>query len=414
MLWFGRQGGSDRLGRRVLRMTAAAGSASTVDADPAGRMRAVIEELAHPRYEGRRVGTSGGRAAAQWLAAHVNQLGAPTVFDEFTMTGGVREVYALPVLHWSDGHTTAELTFRRDFCEHLASADQPVVQRGPVTPSGGDPAGAWVLDNAFSRDRVAAWARTGAIGVLVPRGTDEQGWMPKMIAGPTPAALPILAVRSDLHRRLSNAEWIAASSPVRTTDTSATNVYAQFRPGPGVLLTAHFDGVGDDPDGTRFPAAADNASGVAVVIEAAGQLHRGLPPDVGLSVALLDAEEIGAHGSAHHAPKVTPGTYVINVDGAAALREAAAVEAGGPAHRLLAALDQAGQATRVPLRAAPMPSDNRRYAAAGLAAIGIGMGIPGYQTPDETPDQVDPATLDAAVRLIVATVEHLARDHKPG
>ena len=78
-----------------------------------------------------------------------------------------------------------------------------------------------------------------------------------------------------------------------------------------------------------------------MVIEAAHQLHRSLLPKVGLSVALLDAEEIGAHGSAHHAPQVTPGTYVINVDSAAALDDAAAIEAGGPAQPLLAALDQA-------------------------------------------------------------------------
>jgi hypothetical protein len=56
-----------------------------------------------------------------------------------------------------------------------------------------------------------------------------------------------------------------------------------------------------------------------------------------------------------------------------------------------------------------MASDNRRYAAAGLPAIGIGMGTPGYQTPAETPGRVDPATLIAATRLVLATVRHLAQ-----
>ena len=37
----------------------------------------------------------------------------------------------------------------------------------------------------------------------------------------------------------------------------------------------------------------------------------------------------------------------------------------------------------------------------------MGMGIPGYQTPAETPDQVDPATLTAATRVVVATVHQL-------
>jgi aminopeptidase YwaD len=37
------------------------------------------------------------------------------------------------------------------------------------------------------------------------------------------------------------------------------------------------------------------------------------------------------------------------------------------------------------------------------------MGIPGYQTPAETPDRVNPDTLIAATRLVVATVHHLAK-----
>ena len=89
------------------------------------------------------------------------------------------------------------------------------------------------------------------------------------------------------------------------------------------------------------------------------------------------------------------------------LRDAASVQAGGPAHGLLAALDQAGRSVGVPLRAGAMASDNRRYAAAGLAAIGMGMGIPGYQTPAETPDRVNPNTLLAATQLVVATAWQL-------
>lgn len=130
-------------------------------------------------------------------------------------------------------------------------------------------------------------------------------------------------------------------------------------------------------------------------------------------MSLLDGEEADARGSAHHAPSVRSGTYVINIDGAAQLGDGAAVEAGGPAHDLLAALDQAGRETGVPLRAGAMPSDNRRYAAAGLAALGIGMGMPGYQTPAETADRVETETLVAATQLVVATVLRLA-DHSYG
>jgi aminopeptidase YwaD len=233
--------------------------------------------------------------------------------------------------------------------------------------------------------------------------------MPKMLAGPPVGDLPVLSVRTEVHEEMSNATRVTASVPLRTVAVTGTNIHGVLRESTSdelnVLLTAHYDGVGDDPE-QRLPAAADNASGIAVVLEAARALTALLPVEIGLEVAFLDAEEAGAQGSAFHAPHVAPGTHVINVDGAAQLDGAAAVEAGGPAHRLLAALDQAGRQTGV--RAGAMPSDNRRYASVGLAAIGIGMGIPGYQTPAETPDRVEPATLVAATRLVIETVGFLS------
>ena len=282
-----------------------------------------------------------------------------------------------------------------------------------------DITGAWVLDGQYSPRRAEAAVARGAVGILVPRDTDAAGWMPKMIAGPAPVALPVLAVRTDLHERMrtdAHGSTVTAAVPVRTVDVTGVNVHGELRPPRGgltLLLTAHFDGVGDDPDGLRFPAACDNAAGVAAVIEAARILHRVLPDGTGLGVALLDGEEAGATGSARHAPSVEPGTVVVNLDGAARLGQAAAVEAGGPAGPLLAALDLAGRQAGVPLRAQAMPSDNRRYAAAGLPAVGIGMGMPGYQTPAENPDRVEDATLTAAARLLTATAVNLADGSNP-
>ncbi len=121
-----------------------------------------------------------------------------------------------------------------------------------------------------------------------------------MIAGPAACALPVVSVRTDLYQQMKeNQSLITASVPLRTVDVIGINVHGTFRHvtpgGLSILLTAHFDGVGDDP-GLRFPAAADNASSVAVIIEAAQRLHRTLPSNVGLAVALPDAEETGAHG----------------------------------------------------------------------------------------------------------------------
>ncbi|MBX6750410.1 MAG: M28 family peptidase [Micromonosporaceae bacterium] len=380
------------------------------------RMQDVVHRLASEDFAGRRVGSTGGWAAVFWLADQLRAAGADVELDEFTVDGVVREVYSTPQLVFTTNDGAARsLVFRREFCEHLASADLPQPRTGRLATLGdNDLANAWVMIDGFPTTQAAGASLAGAAGVLVARGTDAAGWMPKMIAGPAATGVAVLAVRTDLHeqmRAVVGRATVTASVPLRTVDVTGANVVATFRPlrpaRLNVLLTAHFDGVGDDP-GLRFPAACDNASGVAAVMEAARVLHGTLPPHVGLTAAFLDAEEAGAYGAAHLAPSIPDGTVVINLDGAAQLADAAHVEAGGPARTLLTALDQAGRQVGVPLQAHAMPSDNRRFAAAGLAAVGIGMGMPGYQTPAETPDRVSPETLDLAARLIIATVANLA------
>ncbi|MFI9596668.1 M28 family metallopeptidase [Nonomuraea sp. NPDC052265] len=397
----------------------APGLAAVVERVSAARMPATVHELARDHYAGRRVGTPGGRAAAAWLAERLRELGAEVELDSFPVAD-VRELYATPALEWSAGGQALRLEHRRDFVEHLASAELPSPHTAPLAAaSEADLRGRWVLAEAGDWTQAGERAEAhGAAGVLTARGTDAEGWMPKMIAGPAPRAVPIIALRTDRHVRLSDAlaegpVQVTGSMPLRQIATDGHNVHARFpHPGgagggPRVLLTAHYDGVGDDP-GRRMPAAADNASGVAAVLEAARVLTADPATRAELSVAFLDAEETGAWGSAHHAPALPSDTLVINLDGAAQLHQAASVEAGGPAHALLATLDQAARLIGLPLRAGAMASDNRRYAAAGLAAIGIGMGMPGYQTPAETPDRVQPDTLVAAARLLVATVGLLA------
>jgi Iap family predicted aminopeptidase len=294
------------------------------------------------------------------------------------------------------------LTFGRAVAVQLSSADEPLVRRGGLAVAGaGAPAGRWlVVPPSMTR-----FDANGAIGLLVRREVDEDGWQYTMLAGPPPGPVPVLgldpATHAAVHDAATNGEgWFAANAPVRRLDVPAANVHGHWGD-PEVLLTAHYDGVGDHP-GLRQPAAADNASGVAIVIEAARVLAGA---GVGLSVALLDGEEAGALGSAHHAAQLRAAGHaplVINVDGAGRLHQAAAVEAGGPAHGLLAALDQAGRNVGLPLVAAPVASDNRRYAAAGLAAVGIGAGMAGYHSPADTANRVETTTLVAVARLVVS------------
>ncbi|WP_426513054.1 M28 family peptidase [Dactylosporangium sp. McL0621] len=350
-----------------------------------------------------------GQVSGERMAATVAALAGAA----FTVPH-VPEVYTPPTVSWSDGDTEQRLGFGREVAVHLASADQPLIRRGGLVVAGaGDPAGRWLVVPAGMTLFDAYGHAHGALGLLIGRGVDADGWHYTMLAGPNPGPLPILTLDTTTHAAVlraaeAGAGSLAGNTPIRRLDVPATNVHGRWRTdagGPQLLLTAHYDGVGDHP-GLRQPAAADNGSGVAVILEAFRILADVLPDAIGLSVALLDGEEAGALGSAHHAAQLRAAgaaPLVINVDGAGHLNEAAAVEAGGPAHALLAALDQAGRHTGLPLVAGPVASDNRRYGAAGLAAVGIGAGMAGYHSPADTPDRVETATLTAVARLVVAT-----------
>ncbi|SCL32090.1 Peptidase family M28 [Micromonospora rhizosphaerae] len=380
----------------------------------ADRMSATVATLASDRMAGRRVGSAGGAAARAWLVDQLAALGAAVGTEEFPVRA-VPQVYEAPAVIWGDGNSSAPLVFGRQVAIHSASADAADTRRGPLGVAGADdPAGRWLVVPAEMSLFDAYRDTRGAAGLLVRRAVDADGWQFTTLAGPDPGPLPVLTLDPDTHRGVlaaatDSASWFAGATPVRRDDVTGTNIHARLRQavpgGAELLLTAHYDGVGDHP-GLRQPGASDNASGVAVVLEAARILGRGLPDEVGLCVALLDGEEVGALGSAHHAAQLRDqggAPLVVNVDGAGRLDGPAAVEAGGPAHRLLALLDQAGRHTGVPLAAGPMASDNRRYGAAGLAAVGIGAGMGGYHSPADTPDRVDRATLTAIARLVVAT-----------
>ncbi|WP_328647153.1 hypothetical protein OHS58_03835 [Amycolatopsis sp. NBC_00348] len=189
------------------------------------RLRTTVTALAEDRFTGRRVGTTGGRTAAAWLAEQLRAIGATVTTDAFPVPR-VRELYRTPHLTW-DGRA---LVHRRDFVEHLASADLPAPATGELVRADADELGGlWVL--APDLGVSARASREGAVGLLVPRGTDEAGWMPKMIAGPPPGNLPVLAIRTELHRQLPTrrrsprrSRCARSTSPARTCTACCANL----------------------------------------------------------------------------------------------------------------------------------------------------------------------------------------------
>ncbi len=142
------------------------------------------------------------------------------------------------------------------------------------------------------------WSRSGSAGR--PSVSSRLG----RLAGP-PFAIPVVYVDPDLALRLTNHDGPGSFAfRIRRGSFQTSNLVAVLgdKRKPGVLLSAHWDGVGVGD------AASDNAAGVATVLSVAARAARvlrekgdGLP----LVIALFGAEEFGLHGSRQFAAIVS-------------------------------------------------------------------------------------------------------------
>jgi Zn-dependent M28 family amino/carboxypeptidase len=110
-----------------------------------------------------------------------------------------------------------------------------------------------------------------------------------------------------------------ARSPVTTTLTA--NILGLLPgsdprlAGEVLIVGAHYDHIGQSPDGLYFPGANQNASGVAALLEMARVWQSaGYRPTRSVLFAAWGAEELGSAGMAHYlAAPATPLTRTVGV-----------------------------------------------------------------------------------------------------
>lgn len=126
----------------------------------------------------------------------------------------------------------------------------------------------------------------GGAGVIVQGDVQRDLVFAQSVRSSVPAVVAVADQRELIGRR------VRLRAEGRFEDAGGLNVIGVRRPAGGtgayVMLLAHADG--------WFQAAADNGSGTAAVLRAAGLLAA-RPPSVGILVALVDGEEIGLLGS---------------------------------------------------------------------------------------------------------------------
>jgi aminopeptidase YwaD len=390
------------------------------------RIQDDLTRLCDAVFAGRRIGTDGHDHATAWL--HQTMIDRSLVVEsfDFTLELPVLDLPTPPTFAVVDaaGTVRENLAHRRIFAEHPASADcpQPITGLAQRLSTDADLRGIWVILDAVPplealNQLGGEFTEQGAVGLLLPQHPTAEGYLSKRVVSAPPIALPLISIRADLLSSLDGMV-VRAHVPLQRQSAQGRHILGRLDGAdPALAATplivgAHYDGVGDDPGGLRLPGAADNAAGVAVVLELARVIQSSMiRPRRPILFAAFDGEEVQAQGSLAHARylrerAVTP--LIINLDGAARFNEAVWVEAGEGAEPLIAALDQAGQWLEMELVLGQVASDNRRYATAGFPSVGVALGGRGGHTPDDTMEHVDPAAMQMAARLLLATLWQLA------
>jgi Peptidase family M28 len=186
--------------------------------------------------------------------------------------------------------------------------------------------------------------------------------------------------------------------------------------GSTIIVGAHFDSV------AQGPGAADNATGVAIVLATAAYLRAVPVRKHPIVFALFDEEELGLRGSKAYARAVkAAGTSVSGVHVFDMLSFDGdgdhAVELWSPSPALATAYQAGGATGGMPISSVTFDrSDHQSFLDAGFAAVGIGEEfVGGDHTPDyhmasDTYDKVAFAHLALVTNLAFAVLERSAAE----
>lgn len=253
-------------------------------------------------------------------------------------------------------------------------------------------------------------AARGAVAVVIYNSQPE-GIMAGVLT--QPSRIPAVAISNEDGVRLIEAAQqgrlrvrLLVDTVLETRQTA--NVVATkrgaARPEEIIVVGAHYDSV------PGSPGANDNASGVAVVLEAARVLA-GTPTPRTIQFVLFAAEELGLFGSVAFADERRSGVVaMINID---MVGWGSVLMAGNSPGRdetmVNAAVEVARTLGILVNRFRNAGSDHASFERVGIPAVFLHRGVdPHYHRPTDLPPIVDPRNLEEAARLVVGMLLHPA------
>lgn len=278
--------------------------------------------LTSPAVAGRLSGTEGARKTAAYLHAELGTLGFKSMLQPVNVPASR--------LFGTSRLVVANQTFshRRDFAELTALSAGGrvtgqllvVLENDSFLPESFK--GRAVLTperpQGFNlSETVKTAVELGVAALLVEHG--EPDWFHKTVYTGN-GQIPALRVKKSIAQQLASMDGanVELDLPLHRGTLPCNNVLG-FMCGASddftLALTAHYDHLGDDLNGPRFPGALDNASGVTAILATAHELAKERLP-FNLLVAFLTGEESGFWGAKQliaHPP--APLSAVINLDG---------------------------------------------------------------------------------------------------
>jgi hypothetical protein len=193
------------------------------------------------------------------------------------------------------------------------------------------------------------------------------------------------------------------------------NIHARIlgsAPTGRVVLVAHYDSV------PNAPGASDDGTGVAAILEIARALTAGHRPRNDVDILFTDAEEPGLLGAQAFvdAGRLNPRrSVVLNLEARGTSGPAIMFESSPDNASVIPALARArrpvaGSETEALYQMLPNDTDFTPFRDAGFAGLNFAFigGSAYYHTPEDSPDNLDPASLQHMGATVLDTARHFA------
>ncbi len=426
----------------------------------------IVRTLAAPSFMGRHVGTEGEARGAKFLAEAFEKAGLTPGGDDRSFIQSfsleVEELAAPPVLELIGATRERSILRLRDDFRPIygGSAGAGDVEGPGLFAGSGDD-----FSRLDARGKVVVVVPRGSLADIVARGRSAGAIAVIATTGratlfksegrpPNPDAIPVAVVSQNGatrllegsgHTRTELNDDIRAGRPLPSFPLAWTiRLAVSLRPParvtahniigvlPGephaeraVVVGAHFEEIGPDPDGTVYPAANDNASGTAVLVGLARLLaEAGFRPAANIVFVAWSGHEEGLFGSKfyveHPRYPLAKTSLYLNLDtvGQGAAPHLEAIPSDNNARN---SLDDAlsllqGQGESAPVRILENPagdSDDVNFRRAGVPSIALewgGLFEDGrIHTPADTADTVDASKLQVTGQLAALLLLLVAR-----